>query len=461
LINASISEILSLEPATVKIPHPFLSPRNNSLRPSRFCGWGIVISGLFLPLCHALAQNVISSPPSTPAVPAAVQEVQNNNPMQVFAPAPETASPVPLQLGPVSLHPHLDYQLSYGNGIQASPGQSHNTLINQVSPGMLFNLGDHWTLDYTPTLIYYSSSSFQSALNQSVTLGWGSSYGDDWFFNGSQSYASSSNPEVQTAAQTDQETFATALNASYQFNEKISLDMGANQTFNYVGNNVNSTDQLQPLADSKSWSTLEWLNYQFWPRFSAGLGLGFGYNQQADSPDSIYEQYQGRINWRATDKISFQLSGGLEDQQYLSGGASDLLTPIFGGTIQYQPFEQTQLSLNASRTVSPSSYQGQITVNTGINASLNQRLLGKLNLNLSGGYSTTDYQASAAAATTSRNDDVFSFGARLSCPFLKRGTVSVFYTYSNNSSSQSGFATAGSGYGYTSSQGGLELGYQY
>ena len=416
---------------------------------------------LFLPLGPAVAQNVISSPTPTPAVPVAVQEMQNNSPMQVFAPPPDTASPVPLQWGPVTLHPHLNYQLSYGNGIQSSPGESHNTLVNQVSPGILFNLGDHWTLDYTPTLIFYSSSSFQNVVNQSVNLGWGSAFGNDWFLSGSQSYASSSDPQVQTAAQTDQETFATALNATYQFNQEMSLDMGLNQTFDYVGNGGSTTNQLQNLANSKAWSTLEWLNYQFWPRFNAGLGVGFGYNQQDNSPDSIYQQYQGRVNWRATDKISFQLSGGLHNQQYLSGGASSLLTPVFGGTIQWQPFEQTRLTVSANRTVSNSSYQSQVTINTGVTVGLDQRLLGRLNLNLSGGYGTTEYQSSAAGASTSRNDDLYSFGARLSCPLLKRATVSVFYNYSNNASSQSGFATAGSGYGFTSSQGGLEISYRY
>ena len=383
--------------------------------------------------------------------------------MQVFSPTPENSSPVPLQWGPVTLHPHVDYQLLYGNGIQSAPGEPHNTLVNQLSPGILINLGDHWTLDYTPTLIYYSSSSFQDVLNQSVRLSWGSAFGNDWFFSGSQSYASTSDPEIQTASQTDQENFVTTLNASYLFNEKMSLDMSLNQDLNYIGNSGSLTNQLQPLVDTMSWSTMEWFNYQFWPRFSAGLGVGFGYNHQdaSSSPDSIYEQYQGQIKWRATDKVSFQLSGGLHDQQYLSGDAGNLLSPIYGGAIQYQPFEQTQLSVNFNRTVGNSSYQSQVEIVTAITAGLNQRLLGRLNLNLSGGYSTTEYQASVVGLSTSRNDDVVSFTARLSCPFLKRATASVFYTYSNNNSNQSGFATSGNGYGYTSNQGGLELGYQY
>ena len=254
--------------------------------------------------------------------------------------------------------------------------------------------GDHWTLDYTPTLYFYSSSRFQNTVDHSVQLGWGMAYGD-WFFSGSQGFASTSDPNVETAAQTGQKTYSTALNAAYQFNDKMSLDMGLSQNLDYIGNGASATNYLQNLANSKSWSTMEWLNYQFWPRLNAGLGAGFGYTVQDGSPDSINEQYQAWVNWRATDKISFQLSGGLEDQQYLSGGASALVTPIFGATIQYQPFEQTRFSVSASRTVSPASFQNQTTKSTGISAGLNQRLLGRLYLDLSGGYNTTKFVASA------------------------------------------------------------------
>jgi len=147
---------------------------------------------------------------------------------------------------------------------------------------------------------------------------------------------------------------------------------------------------------------------------------------------------------------------------YLSGGASALLTPVFAATVQYQPFDQTKLSVSASRTVSASYFQNQVTENTGVSADLNQRLLGRLFLDLSGGYAKTKYIASISgpSTTTGRNDDVYSFNARLTCPLLQRATVSVFFGYSNNSSSQSGF-TSGSGFGYTSTQVGFDIGYRY
>lgn len=427
--------------------------------PSSFRWCGAVALCLSLLICRpARAQNVIASPPQTPATPAAVQDYQNSSPMQVFAPA-AAAPPLPLQWGPVTLHPHVDYQFSYADGLQSSAGQHEDSVIQQVSPGILFNVGDHWTLDFTPTLFFYSSSSFQNTVNQSVSLGWGTSYGD-WFFSGSQSYVSTSDPNITTAAQTDEEIYRTTINANYQMNDKMSLDMGVNQTFTYVGNGSTPTNYLQSYSSFKSWSTTEWLNYQFWPRFNAGLGLGGGYNTQEGSPDSIYEQYQGRVNWRATDKVSFQLSGGVQTLQYLSGGGSPLVSPLYAATIQYLPFQQTRLSVDGSGAVSPSSFQNQTVETYRIMGNLDQRLLGWLYLNLSGGYTTTKYEASASGLSTSRDDNVYSFNVRLTCHPLNRATLSAFYQYSDNSSSQSGFTT-GSGFGYTSNQVGFEIAYQH
>jgi hypothetical protein len=421
----------------------------------------LALLSLFACGTSAVASDVLAPPPPVSTVPDAVQENQDSNPMQVFGPAPSVGElPQILQWGQLTLHPHVDYQLLYGNGIASSPGQQQNTVVQEVAPGMLFKLGQHWSLDYTPTLSFYSDSQFQNSLDQSAQLAWGSGVGD-WFLKASQGYSISSDPTIETAAQTDRENYSTALDATYEVNQKISLSFDLSQNLENVGNTTTETNLLQQLTDSRSWSTTEGLNYAFNTRFIVGLSIGLGYGQQDGSPDDINEQCEAQINWRATDKISFQLSGGVQDQQYLSGGAGDLLTPIFSGTIQYQPFKQTRLSLSAGRAVSPSYFQNQNTESTSISATLTQRLLGRLSLAISGGYTTTRYVASLPGLNTSRDDDTYSFTTRLSCPILKHGTFSVFYQYTDNPSSQSGFAPSGTSFAYTSSQIGMEIGYQY
>jgi hypothetical protein len=411
-----------------------------------------------------MAQSVLAPPPAAPPlVPPAVEEYETNQSvqMQVFAPsatAPPQEENQPFTCGPVIIRPHLFYQFLYGSGIDSAPGQSQNTIVQQLAPGVLFDIGAHWTLDYTPTLNFYSSSNFQNTVDHSAQLQWGAAF-RDWFVTASQSYAKTSDPQVETAGQTDQQTYSTVFNAIYNFNDRLSANLDLNQDLNYFGQT--STNLSLGLANSRTWSTMDWLYDQFWSRFNAGIGVGFGYNQQAGSPDSIYQQYQVSINWRVTDKISFQLNGGLEDQEYLSGSASDILTPIFGGAIQYQPFDQTRISVTANRTVSSSYYQNEVVEGTSVSADFNQRLFGGLFLDLTGGYATSSYVASTVGLSTGRNDDSYSFNARLTCPFPKRGSFAIFYQYSNNASSQTGFAIGGSAFSYSSSQIGFDISYTY
>jgi hypothetical protein len=443
----------------------FLFPANRCPQPSAY-PWKTTLLCVVAMVPGVMAQSVLAPPPAPPAlVPSAVEEYQTNGQMQVFAPsatAPPQDDNEPFKCGPVIIRPHLYYQFLYGNGIISGPGQSQNTIVQELAPGVLFDIGSHSTLDYTPTLTFYSSSQFKNTVDHNVKFQWGSAF-RDWFLTASQNYSKTSDPQIETAQQTDQEAYNTALNATYQFNDKLSANLGLNQNLNYVGQT--STNLTLGLANSRTWSTMDGLNDQFWPRLSAGIGIGFGYNQQKGSPDSIYQQYQVSINWRITDKISFSANGGLEDQEYLGGGQSDLLVPIFGGAIQYQPFDQTRISLSANRTVSSSDYQDQVVENTSVNADFNQRLFGGLYLDLSGSYTSASYDATVKiigfGLSTARNDDTYALNARLTCPFPKRGTLAIFYQYSNNSSTQTGFATGGSAFSYSSSQFGFDVSYTY
>lgn len=407
------------------------------------------------------AQEVLAPPPPEFAPKPATLGTYGfptaaTNQPEAVPPQTTTTTPGPsaieryLDWGPIHLRPHVLYRVSYGDGLQSRPGEHDNTVINQLSPGMLFDIGNHWHLDYTPTLRFYSSKHFRDETDHSANLTWGTLY-QDWALGASQSYVSSSSPLVETASQTDTETYSTAVHATWQMGSKMSLDFAASQIFRFLGQtSVNG----QGLSDSRTWSTTEGFNYQFWPRFSAGLGATFTYDDLKVGSDMTSEQLNGRINWVAGQKLTLSLSGGFEDRQFLDSREPDSLTPIFAASIIYHPFEPTTLTLSANRTVTASYFDSQITEITGFTGSLQQRLLGELTLNVTGGFTSTSYQSTIFGFTVNRQDDRSTVNVRLSYPFIKRGTASVFYDWSDNSSNVEGFK-------YQSNQAGLELGYRF
>ncbi len=437
-----------------------LTKRTSRRRLKQYQAWLLVLASPLIASRVAGTQGILADPaPSPLLIPQAMLDSVTNNEMTVFAPAiagGDNGLPQPFQYGPVTLRPHVDYSFSYGNGILAGPTNQQNTATHQISPGILAQLGYHWTLDYTPTIRFYSNNQFKDGVDHALSLVGGTHY-EDWTLGLSQSFLFSTAPTSETGAQTEQEAFGTGLTATRVLNEKLSLDLGLNQAFA-------SAAELQT---SRDWSTMDWINYRFTPRLSVGAGAGMGYLNVDFGSDQMHEQLQARVEWRATDKLSLQLTGGGEDRQYVESTTPDSLTPIFSGGIQYQPFQNTQISVSAGRSVTASLVPGSDTTATSFGANLNQRLLQKFSLDVGASYNQSEYtettfQVKQISATwyqaslrnVGRTDDYYSFNVRLSHPFLRRGTWSVYYQYNDNQSSTAGMS-------YRGSQIGFNLSYRY
>ena len=201
---------------------------------------------------------------------------------------------------------------------------------------------------------------------------------------------------------------------------------------------------------------MDWLNYNFSSRFGAAIGVGFGYDNVKAGTDMTSEQIEARITWRVVNKLSFVLSGGGSDRQFLDSPVPNLLSPVFSLSAQYSPVEVTTFSVGAYSAVTPSYLQDQVTESTSVSAGVRQRLLGKLFLDLNGGFGNTTYHATtlAPAPTSVANYDSTFFSARLSTAILKRGSAAVFYWVNYNSS-------AAAIYNYTTTMVGLELSYRF
>ncbi len=402
----------------------------------------LLLTSLLVCALTAEAQSVVAPAPAVNYAPPALPQ----NPAATNSSAPAPSSPIgssPFQWGPVTLSPHFSYRFLYGDGIQAAPGQQSRTTIQAFSPGVLFSLGTHWTLDYTPTQTYYSDPVFKDTLDHTVRLA-GATTSEDWIFQFSQDYTSSSSPLIETGQQTREKSFGTALSGSDHFNSLMTLDSTLTQQVRL----------LDIYPDSREWSVVERLHYRFSSQLDGALGAGFGYVSVSAGSDMTYIRPEAQISWRATDKLSLELRGGFENRKFRSGGVADLNTPTMNASINYLPFETTTLSVAANRTVAAAYFQNEVTQNTSWNINLRQRLLQHFYLSSSLTQQKTSYLATSSTVAAGRSDRNYSFDVRLSTTFFQRGTIAVLYQNAHNTSNSTGF-------GFSSSQVGVELGYRY
>jgi hypothetical protein len=385
----------------------------------------------------AAAQSVVSSTPAPSAPPAGLQPGATDEGLT----NPSTA---PLQWGLIAVRPHAFYRLTRGDGIQPSPGQQTTTTISTISAGLLFEIGKRWTADYTPTWTLYSNPVFSDTLDHLIDVKGHASF-TDGTLQFTQRYASTNSPRIETGRQTHEETDDTSVSVNYSLGRKTRLEVILSQNLRFI----------EAAPNSYEWSMQDWFHYQISNRLDGAVGLGLGYVSVEPGTDMDYTRPQVRIGWRPTNKLSFDVHAGAEQRHFRKQGAATLNSPTYGASAYYLPFEFTTLTLAGERAVTASYFAGQVNENTTWSIGLNQRLLQKLNFNATASRANTRYIPSGLSTIiTTRDDTSYSYNLRLSTSFLRRGTIGVVYQHTRNSSDAAGF-------GFSSNQVGLEIGYSY
>lgn len=360
-----------------------------------------------------------------------------------------------MQWGALHLHAAASYQFLYDSEIHTQPGASTSTMTHSFTVPITALIGPHVTLNYTPSYRIFSERDFHNTLDHFASLSAGVGYGA-CSFGLSQSFSRTDEPLIETSGQTSQDNYNTGLSMGVRLNDRVSLSTSVGMDFNYVnGGQTNiftggGTNTPAILTDTRSFSGSEWLNYQVDEKLGTGIGVTFGYSDQKGGFRSIDQQYEGKVSWHPGDKLSLQMTGGMEVQQFLNAdGAPDNVTPILSATLSYQALEHTSFALFADRTVSPSLFELQITEVTSVGVGFQQRLLGALQFSAGFNYSVNDFKTTTGQSIIARTDDIFTYTAGLSLPVLKHGSLAVFYAYNKDLSSQAGFSYASSEIGAT------------
>ncbi len=299
-------------------------------------------------------------------------------------------------------------------------------------------------LVYTPSFVFFADHSNENAVEHAVSLR-ASRRTDRWLIQGNFDFRALSGANSgddadrrgeRVGERVDRRTYTAGLRGVYSISGKTSLE---------VGFAASATD-YDVFLDTVDVVNQNYLDYLVTGKTTVGVGFGVGYAKSEGGPDQIYEQANVRVRYTPTSKIAFRATGGVELRQV--DGGENQVNGIFGLGVEYTPFHQTTLSLDAYRRVRPSSVVAETNyVVTGIVLSARQRFLQKFYVTLAAGYENTEYESIADNVNFSRQDDYFFLRPSIDFSIRERMTVSLFYEFRNNESSNQEFEFANNRFG--------------
>lgn len=355
----------------------------------------------------------------------------------------QNADESPFRWGGLIARPRLAYHLDYGDGILARPGESVDTALHQFTAGIEVALGDYWTLDYAARWNEYSAEHFKDQLDHVASIA-GVIPLADWRVAIRHQFTTASPALVETARQTKQETHVTDFVVSRLLTDRFSADVAATQNLRFV----------EATPDVYDWSVIPALNYRAMTGLEFSASCAVGYAMLIRSPDVVYYRPQLGAIWALTDKLTLDTYGGAEIREFIVGPAPDMVSPIYGLSLEYQPFPQTSISAEIGKQLSASYFAGLTTESTQWSLRFRQRLLGRLNFSASYSFQNADFISAVRGLPVAREDEREMYRFGLDLQILKRGRIGLSYRENYNDSSLPGYSTSTSVIGF-------DLSYRY
>ena len=182
--------------------------------------------------------------------------------------------------------------------------------------------------------------------------------------------------------------------------------------------------------------------------------MGVGYDELTQNDDMKSARPQATLTWRPTDKLTLTVSRGVERRKVLGDNSNYISNPIYSSSLAYRPGQTTTFSVSASRNVSASYFDNQLTRSIQWGASIQQRFLQRYYFTVSTSHGNTTYISTATGLAGGRDDSYVSYSAKVETTVFQRGTLGLSYDTSQNASSLLGFT-------YKSYQIGANFGYRF
>ena len=382
-----------------------------------------------------------------------------------------------LEIGPVDFHVLANMSFVYDDNINlhenpASGGIDTNgkpiptgsDFIYTFTPALIFTKPNTlegtrttWSVNYSPSFIYFFKNTDESSIDQSVQAQAG--YALTKLTLGlSASYVQTDGGVVDVGSRVNQTGYNVALTARYEMSEKTFFQMDGSFTL---------TD-YETLTDSDEWRVTPTVNYQISPKVTVGLGLTVGQlyvDQQTSETVGTNtfittqvepQTYLGptlTARYQSTEKTDVSLSVSEEWRSYPDGNTS--IKPVFTLAGSYRPFDGTAFGLSAYQTIENSAViSGANYTTTGCAVSARQRLRDRLFATFGFTYNYSVYAPTTTGVVTSRVDDYLLLRTGLEATVGQNWTVGIFYQFSQDVSTDKT-------YSYHDTQVGIQAGWAY
>jgi hypothetical protein len=409
----------------------------------------------------AVAQNEAAANAATNAPATAPGDAAAKTPESSASKTSLASELSELRLGPFDLHPRLSVGLTYDDNIalatankeadaawtirpaiQAVAGddaalityRDQNSDTLSLSPGSLIiqqaeaRPGKLFILDYGPGFQIFDKYTANNSLDEflAFNLLWPM---NRLILGFKQNYTLQKLEIIEAGTRATVETIPTTLSAAYQFSDKTSLE----SDFNRI-----SIGYDQPgLIGYTEYNNEDWLNYEVAERLPMSLGVLAGQDYvAAHQGDQTFEQLRARARYNRTEKLSFDISGGVELREY-ENGSRDTFFPVFTVSGVYRPAERTSVGLTGYRRQYASIFNGYNYSSTGATLAFEQGITDRWKVSLSVGYYDLGYLPTISGQAA-LSEDYYTARIGLDAKIIRHMSGQVFYQWLSRRSQQNG-----------------------
>ena len=233
-----------------------------------------------------------------------------------------------------------------------------------------------------------------------------------------------STPDIDVGGRVRRTIFSQEFSATYSYTDRTSFQSLLLGWIRHYSTHI----------DSREVASQNWINYRAGAWTDLALGGTVGVLDVEDSNTQRYEQGLARVRYNLSERTQLEAHGGAEFRQT---DGNDRVTPVFGISGSYLPYDETLLSLEAARRVESSAATPDLNIEyTGVTFRAEQRFAQHYYLGLAASYENAHYY-DVDGLPFSRDDDVFSIAPHFRVELSRSAAVQVGYVYYNDSSTVS------------------------